>query len=270
MKKIALLVLLTAALASCRSFQINTVSSIDALKNDSTGVFTVENDSLIISYNFKGNNAPVNVEVYNKLNEPLFINWERSALVVGDKAYSYVDDHLKISGDISASSLDYGRRSNITYTDASINGKIKLSKNESFLPPHSKTGRTVYALQLVDIKKIDKSAFKVSMLKDIDGITPVYSKTADFNSQDSPLKFKSYLTFYTLKNNVSQPFYYEQNFFVSNVTKLNQNPKNVEKYNHAPGDILVNSKSTGFGKTMAAAGVAGVIGAAVVVDSSKK
>jgi hypothetical protein len=269
MKRIALLVIITAALASCKSFQINTVSSINAIKNDSTGIFNIENDSLIISYNFKGNNSPLNVEVFNKLDEPLFINWERSAVIVDGKAYSYVSDNLNIKSDVSASTIELGNIP-IAYTDGTVNTNVKLSKNESFVPPHSKTGRTIYALNQANTMKIDKSAFTSLTLTDADGLTPINGKTVNFSPENSPLKFKSYLTLYTLKDNIQRSFASQHSFYISSVTKVMQNPKNVFEYEHNPGDILVNSKSTGFGKTMAVVGVVGVIGAGAALESNSK
>ena len=263
--------------ASCRSYQINTVSSAGMRKNDSTGVFTVENDSLSIRYSFAGNNSPVNVEVYNKLNEPMVINWERSALVVKDKAYSYVDDNLKITGETSGSSVNfYGNRngwSDVRYNSGTLDANVKLSKNESFLPPHSMMGRSIFVLGQIPINNIDKSAFTKTAFTDNDGITQIYSKTANFSIENSPLKFKSYLTLYTLKDNQPRPFYNEQEFFISNITKLNLNPRNVPQFSNNPGDIIMNSKKTGFAKTMTTVGiitaVAGVTAADAAVNKQK-
>jgi hypothetical protein len=258
--------------ASCRSYQINTVSSANMRKNDSTGVFIVENDSLTIRYSFSGNNAPVNVEVFNKLNEPMVINWERSALVVKDKAYSYVDDNLKITGETSGSSVNYAANRNswgdVRYNTGTLNANIKLSKNESFLPPHSQMGRSIFVLGQIPLKEIDKSAFNKTTFIDNDGITKIYSKTANFSIANSPLKFKSYLTLYTFKDNQPRPFVNEQEFFISNVTKLNLNPRNIPQFSNNPGDIIINSKSTGFAKTMAAVGAIGAVSGLAAADAA--
>ena len=49
-------------------------------------------------YNFNGINAPINITIQNKLQVPVYIDWQRSALIVNDKAISYVPGELKING----------------------------------------------------------------------------------------------------------------------------------------------------------------------------
>ena len=267
MKRVVFLFSIITLLSSCAAYQINTVSSTNTPKIDSTGIFMVETDSVTISYNFTGANAPVNVEVFNKLNEPLIINWERSALIVADKAYSYVDDNLKITGEVAGSSLNF-RNSDITYSSSDINANVKLSKNESFLPPHSKAGRTIYVLNQIGINKIEKSSFKRLIQDDADGMNKIYTKTADFSVENSPLIFKSYLTLSTLKNNQPQYFHFQHDFFVSNVTKLNLDPKNIEEYKKYPGNVIILSKASGFGKTLAIVAVAGAVGGMAAVNNS--
>ena len=270
MKNIIFLFALGAIITSCKSYQLNTVSSLNAQKNDSTGVFNVVNDSVSISYNFSGENSPVSVEVFNKLNEPMYINWERSALIIADKAYSFVDDNLKITGETYSSTFELDRRDHFSSSSGTINANIKLSKNESFLPPHSKTSRTIFVINKVGVNQIDKSLFKKEILNDVDGIYEVYTKTASFSPENSPLKFKSYITLYTMKNNEPRYFSYQNDFFISAVTKMRQDPNNTNEYGNYPGNVMITSKTNGFGKTMALVAVAGVVGGAAVAESAVK
>lgn len=269
MKNIVFLFALAAIITSCKSYQLNTVSSLNTQKNDATGVFNRVNDSVSISYNFSGENSPVSVEVFNKLNEPLYINWERSALIIDDKAYSFVDDNLKVTGETYSSTFDLGRNY-FNSTTGTINANIKLSKNESFLPPHSKTSRTIFVIDKIGVNQIDKSLFKKEMLNDADGINQVYTKTASFSPENSPLKFKSYITLYTLKDNQPQPFSYQNDFFISNVTKMGQDPDNTNEYGSFPGNVMITSKTTGFAKTMTVVAVAGVVGGAAALNNNVK
>lgn len=274
MKPIVSFICIAVLFASCKAYQVNTISSSNTQKSDSTGVFKVENDSLLITFNFAGDNSPVNVEVLNKLNEPMIINWERSALIVGDKAYSYVDDNLRITGQTTGTTSRYysdrNNFSDLSYSSGSISGNIQLSKNESFLPPHSKSGRSIYVLSQIPLQELDKTAFNRIMLQDVDGISQIISKTADYTAENSPLKFRNYITLYTLKDNQPRPFSYQQDFFVSSVTKLNVNPKNAIKYNTDPGDVMINSRTTGFTKTMAVLGTVGVVGGLTALEVNQK
>ena len=53
------------------------------------GDFVQENDTVRISYRFWGENAPVTITIYNKLDEPLYVDWGRSALIIDDVATTY-------------------------------------------------------------------------------------------------------------------------------------------------------------------------------------
>lgn len=272
MKKIALFLVVIAGLSSCRSYQMNTLSSSNTRKIDSTGVFNLENDSLIISYNFTGDHSPVNVEVYNKLNEPVYVNWERSSLIVSDKAYSYADDEIKIDGSASGISTQYGRKG-LVFTDGTISATAKLSKNESFIPPHAKIDRTTNILAQVGIAEIDPALFQKKKMTYINGEGQVNIKEADFSAENSPLKFKSYLTLYTLKDNQPKFFALQQDFFVSSVVKSAADPKNLIEYNNSPGNVILNAKTTGYGKTAAIVGLvtaAGALGAADAAINNKE
>lgn len=267
MKKIALFLVVIAGLSSCRTYQMSTLSSSNTRKIDSTGVFTLENDSLIISYNFTGDHSPVNVEIYNKLSEPVYVNWERSSLIVSDKAYSYASDEIEIDGSSSGISTQYGRRGSV-FTDGTISATAKLSKNESFIPPHSKIDRTTTVLYQVGMTEIDPSLFKKKKMTYVNGEGQVNIKQADFSAENSPLKFKSYLTLYTLKDNQPRVFALQQDFFVSSVTKSASDPKNLIEYNNSPGNVIINAKTTGYGKTVAIAGLVTAVGAIGVADAA--
>lgn len=238
MKQLLLLFVLIVLFSSCQSYLLSTVSSSNTQKIDATGVFKVENDSLVISYSFAGNNSPINIEVYNKLNEPLYINWKKSALIVSDKAYSYVDEKITINGTTSTLSTQLYKRGD-TYTDGKIDAVAKLTKDESFIPPHASTGRSIYILNTITMAEIEKNNFQKKRLTYLDGSGEVYGKSADFTAETSPLKFKSYLTLYTLKDNQPKEFSTQQDFFVSNVTKAMDDPRDFYQYSNQPGNVII-------------------------------
>lgn len=267
MKKIALFLVVLAGLSSCRSYQMSTLSSSNTAKIDSTGVFRLENDSLIISYNFRGDNSPLNVEIFNKLNEPVYVSWDQSSLIINDKAYSYAEDEIKIDGSASGISTQYSRRGP-AFTDGTISATAKLPKNESFLPPHAKTDRTTRILDQVGIASIDPSLFKKKKSILSSGEGEISIKQADFSSENSPLRFKSYITLYTLKDNQPRSFALQQDFFISSVIKSATNPKNFADYSYSPGNVMINSKTTGYGKTAAIVGLVTAAGALGVADAA--
>lgn len=74
-------------MSSCSSYYYSVLESNDAVgeKNDDKD-FVIENDSVCISYCFYGEDAPISITVYNKMDEPLFVDWQRSALILDDVA----------------------------------------------------------------------------------------------------------------------------------------------------------------------------------------
>lgn len=269
MKKLLLFFAIVTIFSACRSYQISTLSGSNIQKNDTTGVFTVENDSLILSYNFAGENSPVNVEVFNKLNEPVYVNWAKSALIAGDQAYSYLDDEIQIEGSTSSVATQYARRGD-TFTEGSISATAKLSRAESFIPPHSKIKKTTYILHKVGMIDIGNSDLKPVPLTYMDGSGQFYGKNATFTAANSPLRFRSYLTLYTLKDNQPRSFSLQQDFFVSSVTKSAESPDNLYEFGNKRGDVIVIGKATGYAKTMAVVGLVGAVGAITTAEVALK
>lgn len=225
-------------MTSCQSYLLNTVSSSNTKKSDSTGVFKAENDSLVISYSFNGNNAPINIEIYNKMDEPLYVNWKKSAVIVADKAYSYIDDKIMINGTTTSIGTQLYKQGN-TYTDGTIAAVAKLSKDESFIPPHASSGRSIFILNNIQMNEVEATQFKKKIITYFDGSGLIHSKSADFTATNSPLTFKSYLTLYTLKENKLSEFASAHDFYISNITKAMIDPQELYQYGKQPGDIII-------------------------------
>src|SRR5947209_4687068 len=99
-KNILLSVIVILSLTSCSIYQYATIESSTMNKNEKKE-FVTENDTLRLVYNFNGINAPINITVQNKLNVPISIDWQRSALIVNDTAISYVPGTVNINGNFS-------------------------------------------------------------------------------------------------------------------------------------------------------------------------
>ena len=248
MKNIGTLIAVVLFLSSCSTYQMSTISSTST-KLDSTGVFRAENDSLRLTYNFKGENQPLNIEVFNKLNEPLYVNWAKSALIAGDKAYSFTGDEIKISGSTSSVSTQFTRRGD-SYTDGTIKATAKVSQAESFIPPHSSITKTVYVLKDAEMAELQKADFKKTYLNYDDGSGQATGKRANYAAANSPLTFRSYLTLYTLRENQVNTFSLEDVFFVSSIVQTGVNPNDLYEFKNNKGDLIVNSRITGYGETI--------------------
>ncbi|RFZ92631.1 hypothetical protein D0C36_14540 [Mucilaginibacter conchicola] len=266
-----------AILASCSKYQLNVISSTTGKEpNKQTGNYEFENDSVRISYSFYGADAPVTVNVFNKLNEPLYIDWQKSALVIGDKAISYVPDNIKLNGSISADSYTYRGNnnnsviSNPTYTNGSINATANLPKTTTFLPPHTQSTNTTLRLANGFIQVPDTAFHKIRMIENFaDTVKLTKVNTALFNESNSPLAFRSYLTTYTVADGKNIPVVYEDKFYVSRTLNTGSDPRYLREFNRQRGDYFISSKASGFGKAMAVTGAVAAIGAAGAVADSQ-
>lgn len=267
MKRVLLIVGLVASLSACKSYMVSTVTSTNTPQDQQSGEFNLVNDSAHVKFSFAGKSMPLKVEVYNKLNEPLYVNWERSALVIGDKAYSFVDDNIRLSATVNSSSYDY-RALGTTDTYGDMNGKAKVSKNETFIPPGAKVSRTIYVLNDVKVIKVADSSFKKVAMNYDGGSGVTYAKIAQFTETDSPVQFRCFLTLHTLKNNSPQSVYYQQRFYVSGMTKTGINPLKINEFNSRPGSNIINEKTTGFAKAMTTVALIGGTGALIATEQA--
>ena len=81
---------LLLGLSACSSYYYSMLNSNDPVgEKNERGDFVQENDTVRISYRFWGENAPVTITIYNKLDEPLYVDWGRSALIIDDVATTY-------------------------------------------------------------------------------------------------------------------------------------------------------------------------------------
>jgi hypothetical protein len=69
-------------LSGCTKFQYISVSS--NLPQDDKKEFVIENDTVLIKYSFSGENLQVKATLYNKLQQPIYFDVQRSAVIIND------------------------------------------------------------------------------------------------------------------------------------------------------------------------------------------
>lgn len=261
-------------LTGCSSYYYAVLSS-----NDRTGErserrdFIQENDTVRIAYSFNGEDAPVSITIYNKLDEPLFVDWTRSALIIDDVATSFYDGAAPIEGETvsSASSTTYpwGRRGSDTYTsgNGSFSGSVSLPAGMSFLPPKTKIEKTPLRLADFPFDKIPKEAYAKQQFEMRDGYS-VAMHIKEFTEEDSPLYFRSYLTLYTNAAPGSSPAHtmtFERSFYVSKLFKTGDvPPTNFNASQQQAGDFFYVHKVKGAGAGVITGAIAvGIAGAAI-------
>ena len=74
-------------LCACTTYQYVSVDS-SQLQKDKENLLSVENDTMRISYSFSGAGGNVTITVFNKTNQPLYLDWTRSAIVRNDQSFT--------------------------------------------------------------------------------------------------------------------------------------------------------------------------------------
>lgn len=259
--------ILLSSFTSCSTYYINTLSSVNMVKDSNTGEFQFENDSVKISYGFAGENAPVKIKVHNKLRVPLFVDWTRSSMIYNGQSKGFIPDEVKFSGNISTNTWN---ERTLSSAESTINGSVQSQKQVSFIPPNANFETIIKSFDQDTFENLSDSLFKErDVLPTVEGQVKV--NVGNFDSSNSPLSFRTYITFYTqdgLNNNI---FSLDREFYVSKSVRTSGRPHTIINYNRSAGDVFYTSKPTGYGKTMTGFGVAAaVVGAAALAPEESQ
>jgi len=187
-----LLFAFAAMFCSCRTYQYITVSSPDIKQNDQRQ-FVAENDTMKLTYNFSGNSGPLELTVFNKWDKPLLVDLNRSALIINDKAVSFYTGRVELSGTVSGNSFGWGN--GVRTSSGTIDATATLPAGVIFIPAGAYITKTPLYITDKALENIpDEKFHKVKYTAD--DLTEYQLKTADFTREESPMVFKTYLTFY--------------------------------------------------------------------------
>lgn len=269
---LALSVVALFCMSSCSSYYYSVLESNDTIgeKNEDKD-FVIENDSVFISYCFYGENAPISITVYNKTDEPLFVDWQRSALIIDDVATSYYQEKAPIQGQTESSysgdTYRWSRNYSISdgYSGGSFAGEIALPKGVSFIPPKSKVESTPLRLSNFPFDRIPKDQYsKQKFAKSNSSVVNVRVKK--FTEENTPLAFRSYLSLYTADHDGGKRKYstFESSFYVSQLIKTgNVTPASFDAGKKQAGDFFyvhnVKGANAGLIVGAVAIGAAGIV-----------
>jgi len=172
-------------LAGCSRYQYMYVSS--HLDQNDKKEFIVENDTVQIKYSFTGENFPLTITLYNKLSQPIYIDLERSTVVM---------NNMQIAGPF--------------YTENQISFVAPLSIATLYSNPLKD--------QLLDLSPKDTSIHEVT--KNKFGI--IYS----FDEATTPIYFRIILAL-TVNDDYSYPTFFDYSFWVSDILQTDAGPKSM-------------------------------------------
>lgn len=265
MKKLALtLASITLIMSSCTStyfYSTLETTNYDVEKVEN-GDFLYENDSLWIAHCFKGEDAPIQITVFNKLNVPLYVDWNKSALILNDVAHSYITGDTQIIS--TTESTTYNYHWGVSDTRSTTQGTMITPKNVSMIPP--KTMVTQSTLRLAaQFDEIAKNKYTKGKLGTKDGMV-VNIDRIKFEKNDTPVRFGSYVSVYTKPEDLRG---YRMDFYVTHLIKTKATPNNLPNDMADRGDTFYQQKrpnNTGWEILGVTAIVAGTVAIDVLVN----
>jgi len=216
-----------------------------------TWEYIFENDSVKILYSFKGLQCPVSIQIYNKLSQPLYVDWSKSAAIIDGEKVSYWADEASLSA--STSGYTYKTSHNTSITNSDINGTIYKNDRISFIPPQSYIINKPVWLSHSFFEIRENQNKRSSNMKTSTNTYKVSEYL--FNENSTPFKFRSFLT-YSFKEDISSPLYLEDSFWVSNLIQTSVTP---EALVYKPSNQYYLQKSTGIGTFMGITLVLGLL-----------
>jgi hypothetical protein len=233
---------------SCSSFQYGKISSY--LPNEPDGAANFENDTVRISYSFRGENCPVTVRVYNKTTHPLVVHWDKSSVILNGQTFPFFENAGRLLATSESTTIRgaFGNSSS-----GSIQGVIRNAEPSSFVPPSSFVESKIELDSLTSVRKI--------MQPDRDGSGSKRIYAAEYDESNSPLTFRTYIS-YSMHEDPAL-YHVENSFWLSTVTHTMARPNELASY-RSRYDTFFARKPNYSGLIVGAA--VGVVATAILVD----
>ncbi len=242
MKSLPALLLGMALLTSCtRNVQVVTLRGNNVMPT--TKGLVLDNDTLTLQYDFSSERGRMHVSVTNKLNQPLYIDWKRSSLIIGQEKIDYWRDVANVQ--LTSSGNPYSR-----YSVRSTSGIISREDPVSFIPPKTRIEKNRFvvvpngALRLSGTPAVVQEKPKWNP----DRKKPVNINTFTYGDDQSPLTFRNYLTLSTDKDFKTE-FHIDTQFWASDVTVMPYNQLvsgPVRQSDGSYSQTLIFNKPDGF------------------------
>lgn len=212
--------LLFLSLASCTTYNYITLDSSD-VPLDRSKAFLWETDAITVAYQFAGEGGQMTVTVFNKSNQPLFVNWKKSAVIREGMMVSLFNRNVIASGAMSTESYRAGAGQTTGYSQFSVS--FDVPEGIEFIPPQSGLSKTV-----VNLQAINATSFGVPLSVErekavgADGLVTKIRRVY-YADEYSPFRFKTYLTL-ALGKNAENEFSVQHSFYVKEVMESTTNP----------------------------------------------
>lgn len=228
-------------LSGCSTYYYSTLSSADGVGDRTReGDFIQQNDTATVVYSFSGEDAPIHITIYNKLDEPLYVDWGRSAVIIDGQSTSYGGE------------MDFDPEEQVRFTSSHV----------EMIPPFSMVQRQPLTLANFPFKKIPDKEYRRMNYPTEDG-ERIRLQVRDYMPDDSPLYFRSYLTLFTggTEGRLPRSLVFDRDFYISRLVKAgNLSPKDFKPMQQQSGDTFYVRYVKGRNFGYAVASIAVVVG----------
>jgi len=202
--------------------------------------YTFENDTLKITYYFWGERGIVQIGIKNKLNAPIYINWEKSFYKNNLQTLSYFPEGVVTKENIDAyNSYLYGGRV-LTAMDYELQQQTASSnefetKIEGYteIKPLSYYMRLKYHVVPEDFFTLDDKAKSSSVKASYDDEATATVYTKQYKRENTPLYFESFIT-YSMTNKFETEYDILNKFWVIKVEEMDAKHFRGEKVGKDP------------------------------------
>jgi hypothetical protein len=212
-------------------------NSKDLEKNEDN-FYIFENDSIKITYSLWGLRGPVSFIIENKHDKPLYINWQKSSLIMDGQKRDYWRDVTTSStvtetsnrgfsivdrdGDFHHFGTTRGFSSTTTIRDEKI----------TFLPSHTRANKRKFIILTQNSYTLNKDATKTEFtFYEKPRKKPDYVYEKFYVEGYSPFQFRNFLTLSFEGEGINE-FYLDHEFYVAKITEMKQSQfeyKTIEK-----------------------------------------
>jgi hypothetical protein len=223
-------------LSSCAEHQYLTISGSNINKTDAHS-FVSEGDTVTVLYHFRPEQGKVYIKVFNETDEPLVIDWWKSAIIVGSNVFSYYKPNAELSGRVDGTVTATGSGVGTAVSTSDVNGTVYMSESSQFIPARAEIAKEMAVFRLDTLQNLPEMQARKDTIRVSYSESIPYRKMS-FDKDQSPLTFRSYLTFRIGQAGQEKEFSREHEFYVSEVWKIRYQPQELPSTITSRGDMI--------------------------------
>jgi hypothetical protein len=232
---------------SCQTVQVVTVLSDEKYISKE---LVFENDSLRIEYRFWAIDGVVSFKIFNKLAQPIYIDWKKCSYVSGERKFDYFID-LETGSEVTYYNGFLYRGTIYSNGSQSTSTKVKAER-VTFIPPKSFVTKAKFIIlsnQYFDLEEEPAELVQANWTKR-KKMTQI--RTIQVEKATSKFQFRNFLTF-SLSEKFENEFYVDNGFWLGKITEMKekhfrgrrnwegyscpyQSPQNFYLYKNSEGD----------------------------------